>query len=171
MAQTSKIVLIGFMGSGKSTIAASLAPKLGFDLCEMDTRIVEASGLSSIPAIFQEHGEAYFRALESQVAESLTNIRHVVISTGGGVITNSENMGYLKHEGLVIYLKATFATVCERIGDISTRPLFQDSSRALSLFTERTPIYESFADVTIETDGVSTDGLTGQIVSTLENLR
>ncbi len=159
------------MGSGKSTIAANLAPKLGFALCEMDARIVEASGLPSIPAIFHERGEAHFRALETQVAKSLENVSRVVISTGGGVITTPENMDHLKHAGLVIYLKATFATVCERLGDLSTRPLFQDPSQAARLYTERAPVYASFADITIDTDGLSTNLITQQISAIVEERR
>jgi shikimate kinase len=80
-------------------------------------------------------------------------------------------MDHLKHAGLVIYLKATFATVCERLGDLSTRPLFQDPSQAARLYTERAPVYASFADITIDTDGLSTNLITQQISAIVEERR
>lgn len=169
MREIVKIVLIGFMGSGKSSVATRLAPTINFHVCDMDTEIVRRSNYASIPAIFAEHGEPYFRDLESAVAKSLSNAHKTLISTGGGVVTRSENLTHLKTPGtLVIYLKASFKELAQRIGDFSDRPLFQDPIKAKKLFDERLPLYEAFADLTINTDGESLDAVCATILHELE---
>lgn len=169
MGDVFKIVLIGFMGSGKSSVAACLAPVINFNVVDMDAEIVRLSPYPSIPAIFAERGESYFRDLESEVAQSLSNTRGAIISTGGGVVTRSENLSHLKTAGtVVVYLQASFEELARRIGDFSDRPLFQDSVKARQLFDERLPRYEAFADVTINTDGESLDAVCSTILHQLE---
>lgn len=165
-----KIVLIGFMGSGKSSVAARLAPIINFHVCDMDTEIVRRSNYASIPAIFSEHGETYFRDLESEVARSLSHAPRTIISTGGGVVTRPENLTSLKTSGsVVIYLKASFEELAQRIGDFSDRPLFQDPIKAKKLFDERLPLYEGFADLTINTGGESLEAVCATILHELEH--
>ena len=171
MQKISKIVLIGFMGSGKSSVAARIAPVINFEACDMDAEIVRRSNYSSIPAIFAEHGESFFRDLESEVAQSLSDSERTIISTGGGVVTRSANLACLKTPGtLVIYLKATFEELAKRIGDFSDRPLFRDRVKARKLFDERMPLYESFADLVVNTDGESLEAVCSTILHKVEPL-
>ena len=164
-----KIVLIGFMASGKSAVAAALAPQLGFSLIQVDEEIVTRSGHHSIPAIFAEKGEAHFRDLEAEVAASLRYAQNVVISTGGGIIGRDGNMTNLKdNDGVVVYLRSSFETVAERAGDLSTRPLFRDKEHALELFRHRLPIYERYADITIDTDKRSVEEVCSAILSQIK---
>lgn len=153
MSQCHKIVLIGFMASGKSAIAELLAPRLGWRARHLDDDIVSNSGLPSVAAIFKEHGEPFFRDLESQVALSMRDAQSVVIATGGGIITRATNMENLKsNDGIVVYLRTSFETIADRAGDTSSRPLFADKASALELYLKRLPTYESYADITVDTD-------------------
>jgi shikimate kinase len=141
------------MASGKSAIAKLLAPLLGWEAHHLDDDIVSKSGLPSVAAIFKELGEPFFRDLESEVALSLREARGVVIATGGGVIMRQNNMDNLKSNGgVVVYLRTSFETIAERAGDTSSRPLFADKASALELYLKRLPIYESYADITVDTD-------------------
>jgi shikimate kinase len=163
-----KIVMIGFMASGKSAVAAPLAQRLGITLFNVDDEIVSRSGLPSIPAIFAEKGESHFRELEAEVAASLRDAHDVVISTGGGIITRPENMSNLRaNGGVVIYLRTSFETVAERAGELASRPLFADKANALELYQQRLPIYERYADITVDTDGRSVEQVCSAIISHL----
>lgn len=166
MSSRNKLIVIGFMASGKSAVSATLASKMGLPLVQVDGEIVSRSGYPSIPAIFAEKGEAYFRDLEAEVAASLRNAHDVVISTGGGIITREENMTNLKENGgTVIYLRTSFETVTERAGDLSTRPLFANKANALELYFSRLPIYERHADIIIDTDGLTVDEVCSAILT------
>ena len=165
-----KVILIGFMASGKSSVVSYLAPKLGWDVCHLDDDIVSRSGLPSVAAIFKEHGEAYFRDLEAEAAHARKDAQRVVIATGGGVITRSSNIEHLKYNGgVVVYLKTSFETITERVGDISTRPLFADKASALDLYVKRLPVYESYADIIVDTDERTTDEVSEEIFNQLKS--
>ncbi|MEY4668122.1 MAG: hypothetical protein RL518_821 [Pseudomonadota bacterium] len=169
MAAYRKLILIGFMASGKSAVATALAPQLGLRLIQIDDEIVSRSGLPSIPAIFAEKGEPYFRELEATVAASLRDSQGVIISTGGGIITREENMTNLKYNGgLVIYLQTSFETIASRAEDLSSRPLFANKKNALELFHHRLPIYERHADIIIDTDGRSVEQVCSAILTQLQ---
>jgi shikimate kinase len=168
MTSFKKLILIGFMASGKSAVAEALAPRLGFNRVQVDDEIVSRSGLPSIPVIFAEKGEAHFRDLEAEVAASLRNASNTVISTGGGIITRDENIANLKENGgLVVYLRTSFETVAERAGDLSSRPLFANKANALELYQQRLPVYERHADVIVDTDGLSIEEVCSAILTTL----
>jgi shikimate kinase len=170
MTEISKVVLIGFMASGKSAVAAELAPRLGFNVYQVDDEIVSRSGYPSVAALFAEKGEALFRELESEVALSLREAKDVVISTGGGIITRPTNMENLKsHGGIVVYLRTSFEIVSARAGDISSRPLFANKTDALELYKRRLPVYESYADIIVDTDGLSIEEVCSQIFSQLKS--
>jgi shikimate kinase len=164
-----KIVIIGFMASGKTVVAKPLAERLGLTPFNVDDEIVSRSGLPSIPAIFAEKGESHFRELEAEVAASLRDAHDMVISTGGGIISRSENMSNLTaNGGLVVYLRTSFETVAERAGDLTSRPLFANKANALELYQQRLPIYERYADIIIDTDGRSVDEVCSTIISHLK---
>jgi shikimate kinase len=170
MTPFNKLIIIGFMASGKSAVAAALAPRLGIQMIHIDEEIVERSGLLSIPAIFAQEGEPHFRNLEAGVAASLRNAHDVVISTGGGIITREENMTNLKDNGgLIVYLRTSFETVAERAGkQLAARPLFLNKDNALELFQRRLPIYERYADIIIDTDDRSVEEVCSAILTQIK---
>lgn len=116
------IVLTGFMGTGKSTIGLLLAKKLGCKFIDSDAEIVEHEG-RSVSDIFATDGEKYFRKVESEVIKKLSMLSGCVISTGGGVVLNPENIENLRKNGIVINLKASVHTIYERTSRNSDRPL------------------------------------------------
>jgi len=163
-----KVILIGFMGSGKSTVARRLGELLAHPVVEMDEVIVERSGLPSVAEIFAQRGEAAFRDLESAVAESLAAASDVIVSTGGGVVTRDRNMEHLRaNGGTVFLLHAPFDTVAARNAGLETRPLFRDGSRARQLFEARAPLYARWADETLDSASRSVDDLCSGILSRL----
>jgi shikimate kinase len=164
-----KVILIGFMGSGKSSVAPLLATKLGYSLVDLDSLIVQQSGFPSIPALFSEKGEPEFRNLEAHVANSLRNAEQVVISTGGGIVGRSSNIENLKHGGgAVVFLKTSFDEIRRRISDMSARPLFQNPEQAAALYETRLPLYNAYADITVSTDGKTPDEVCSEITNQLE---
>jgi len=151
-----KIVLLGFMGSGKSTVSGFLAARYGIPRIEMDDLIVSISERASVKEIFMLDGEAAFRSLESTVAAKLSDLPEGIISTGGGVIENPKNIASLKAgRAVVIFLKARFEVLQARLSGDSSRPLFSDSAQAKHLYENRIPQYEQAAEYTVDTDGVS----------------
>ncbi len=169
MRSISKVVLIGFMASGKSAVAIELAPLLGFTVHQVDDAIVTRSGYPSVATIFTEKGETFFRDLESEVALSFREATNAVISTGGGIITRPANIEHLKHNGgIIVYLRTSFETVSARVGDITSRPLFANKADALELYKRRLPIYESYADIMVDTDGISVEEVCSEILAQLK---
>jgi shikimate kinase len=164
-----RIILIGFMASGKSAVATRLAELLRLPLRQMDDEIIEASGLSSISEIFKEHGEARFRELETTVALALRSFSCGIISSGGGVVTRSENRAALVQPGTeVIFLRTTFDTVQDRAGDLSSRPLLRDIENARTLFIDRAPLYEEWATMIVDTDAKGVDEVCQEILGHLQ---
>nr|MCR5208438.1 shikimate kinase [Eubacterium sp.] len=103
-------------------------------------------------AIFAAHGEEYFRSLEKEVCKKIGETKNSVVSTGGGALTFPENVEAVKKSGKVVFLDASFETICERIGDNTTRPLFQDLDKAKALYDERRDKYLSAADYVVDGD-------------------
>ncbi len=143
---TANIILIGMPGCGKSTIASLLAKKLGRPLVDTDTMVVEAAE-RSIPDIFASDGEEAFRYLETEAVKIAGMQSGTVIATGGGVVTRKDNYPHLTQNGKIIFIKRDI----ERL-PTNGRPLSQ--TRSLSeMYAHRLPLYESFADATVENNG------------------
>ena len=145
------IVLCGFMGSGKTVVGKELAKILGVKFVDTDELIEEEQGVA-IKAIFATHGEDYFRDLEYEMCKKVAEMNGVVVSTGGGAMTFKRNVDAIKEGSKVVFLDASFDVICDRIGDSTTRPLFQDKEKAKKLYDERKDKYLSAADYVINSD-------------------
>lgn len=145
------IVLCGFMGSGKTVVGKELAKIMGRRFVDTD-QLVEARSGVSIPAIFQVHGEDYFRELERAACAEAAEIPNCVISTGGGALTFDENVRTLRTTGKIVLLDASFEVICQRVGNGANRPLFRDSVQAKALYDARQAKYRAAADYVVDGD-------------------
>ena len=138
------VVLIGMPGCGKSTAGKLAAERLGREFWDVDKLIVEREG-KQIPDIFAEHGEEYFRDIESEVTKEISKRCGVVIACGGGTVLREENRTALHQNGKVFYVKRDLEQLAK-----GGRPLSQGAGAIEELYRVRAPIYEGFADVTVE---------------------
>ncbi len=161
------IVLIGFMGVGKGTLARAMAGKT--DIYAIDTDdLIESLTNKKIKKIFKKKGEAYFRALEQKTADWLAkNVQNSIISTGGGFY----KVKNLKDIGTVVYLQADFDWIYDRITKsknakkkIKKRPLFKSYEDAKRLYESRVPEYEKAADVIVNVENKSTEELVEEVL-------
>ena len=159
------LALIGFMGTGKTTVGRLVAEQLGFEFLDTDELIQARTG-RTIADIFAKEGEPAFRALEKQIVQELSAREKTVISTGGGLPTNPENLAALKSFALVVCLWASPEKIWERVRNQSHRPLLHDADpqkKIRELLAVREPFYKQ-ADVLINTDLRSVREATQQIV-------
>jgi shikimate kinase len=163
------IFLIGFMGAGKSTVAAELKEKLEMDRVEMDEMIVQKQGMS-ISEIFDEYGEAYFRNLESNTLIELQKRKQTIVSCGGGVVMREDNADHMKKNGRVVLLTAKPETIYERVKDSDERPILNNHMNVdyiSGLMEKRRERYEAVADITVTTDGKNATQICEEIISKL----
>ena len=152
------LILIGFMGSGKSTVGRELHARLGYELVDMDTVIEQREG-RPIARIFEENGEEYFRNLETGLLKELNDGggARKIISTGGGVVGREENRSLLRHMGYVIWLHAPVEIIYERTSRKRERPLLQTENpvaKIEALMEKRQPWYEETAHLKVDTTGL-----------------
>ncbi|MNN02443.1 Shikimate kinase [compost metagenome] len=159
------IVLIGMMGTGKSTVGSLLAAETGLALVDLDQRIVEEAG-RTIPDIFAAEGEAYFRELESAILRSTLQERGIVLATGGGAVLREENRLVMREGGLVVALQATAEEIVARVGEDPGRPLLAGGAkeRVIALLEERKDAY-AFAHLTVDTSGKSAEQVSAEILT------
>ncbi len=165
MVAQKNIVLVGFMGTGKSSVGKIVAETTGRKLVEMDALIEKQEGMM-ISAIFAGKGEKYFRDKERKVVQELSAKCGLVISTGGGVVLNAENIADFKKNGIVICLSATPETIFERVKNETHRPLLKTKdplAKIKELLGVRAPFYAR-ADVTITTDGKKIEQIADEVV-------
>ncbi|CAK1230407.1 shikimate kinase [Fructobacillus tropaeoli] len=165
-----KITLIGFMGSGKTTVAQELSQQLALPNNDLDTLIEQAAGLT-IPAYFEQFGEAHFRQLEQKVLAEALSLEGI-LSTGGGTPVQVSNQDLLKNQdGPVIFLDASDQTITTRllVDGVASRPLFQQLGMdgLLELKQARQPIYEKIASEIITVDGKQPAEIAEEIIHTI----
>lgn len=160
------IFLVGFMGSGKTTVANYLKEIYHMDMVEMDSVISEQEGMS-ISDIFALHGEEYFRGLETRLLEEIQKKRGVVVSCGGGVPMRAINVTVMERSGRIIFLQASPETIYNRVKDSHDRPLLEGNKNVAyisELLEKRKEKYETAADISIETDGKDVSEIGGEIM-------
>ena len=163
--QPANLALIGFMGTGKTSVGRLVAEALGFEFLDTD-ELIQNRTCRSIPDIFAKDGEPAFRDLERQVVAELATREKTVISTGGGLPTNAENLAALRSYALVVCLWASPEKIWERVRHQSHRPLLHDADpqkKIRDLLATRKPFYQQ-ADVLMDTDQRSAREVAQQIV-------
>ncbi|QSS98939.1 shikimate kinase [Pontibacillus sp. ALD_SL1] len=161
------IYLIGFMGSGKSSVGKQLAERLQKSFIDLDQSIEERNG-KSIPDIFAEGGEASFRKYEAE-ALSAAKSKDAVIATGGGIIETPTNHAVMESSGKIIYLHTDFDSIIERLQEDQNRPLWnQDHTKRRALFEKRLPTYKEWAHVTVNTNDRAVDEIVVQVANVIK---
>jgi shikimate kinase len=162
------LVLIGYRGTGKSTIAALLSKRSSWPVVSLDRRIVETAGLE-IPEIVARYGWPRFRELErEEVARAAALTRHI-LDCGGGVVEDPRNVTALKTRGFCVLLTAAVATIAARIGGDSNRPSLTGKSIVEEIaqkLSQRGPLYRSAADLVLPTDQTTPEELVEEILRT-----
>ncbi|MFK5985696.1 MAG: shikimate kinase AroK [Pseudomonadota bacterium] len=165
-----KIIFVGPMGAGKTTIGKRVASFLGCDFFDSDRVIEERTGVS-IPLIFELEGEEGFRRRETEVLEELCKDKNIVLATGGGAILSEKNRQILQKNALVIFLTASLEKLFERTSRDRNRPLLQtkDPKQKLKkLLEERLAIYEEMSDIIVTTDHQSIQQTVSQIIEQID---
>lgn len=167
------IFLIGFMGSGKSTVASCFGKKYAMDIVEMDEAIAEKEG-RSIPQIFAEEGEEYFRNLETEFLKELKKCTNQIVSCGGGVVLRKENISVMKESGTIVLLTASPEEILNRVKNDEGRPLLKGRKNVKAieeLLEERRAKYEMAADFVVKTDGKPADKICEEIMKEIERAK
>jgi shikimate kinase len=165
---TDKIYLVGFMGSGKSTIARALAARLRWQHDDIDD-LIERRERRTIAEIFAKQGEPYFRALERDMLKVLQPLRHVVIATGGGTFADAENRAAINLDGVSIWIDVPLADLLHRIPLDGRRPLASNRADLERLFALRSETYRQ-AHLRIQAGRVSVSGVVDRILDALAEL-
>ncbi len=162
------LALIGYRGTGKSTVAELLATQLGWKAISTDAQIVEKAQ-RSIPDIVASDGWEHFRNLETEVCLALKDRDRLVIDTGGGLILRPENVEALKTKSLIFWLTATVSTITRRIADDTQRPALTAGKTFVEeirdVLTERTSKYQAAANHTVATDDLSPEKIAARILT------
>lgn len=165
------IILIGFMGVGKSAVGRLLAERLNLSYLDSDELIEETEG-RKISEIFAKEGEDYFRGLETEVIKTLIEYDAFVASTGGGIVLREENVKMLKEIGPLILLTARPEIIYERIRSANDRPLLEQGGKLgqiKELLLKRAPIYNKAADYTIDTSDAPVETVVEEIIKYVQS--
>ncbi|MBZ0169202.1 Shikimate kinase [Candidatus Methylomirabilis lanthanidiphila] len=160
-----KIVLAGFMGTGKSVVGRRLAERLAVPFIDLDVAIEAAAGMT-IPEIFASEGEPGFRRREREMIAGVAHRSAGVIATGGGAVVDPENLRNLKNGAVLVCLTAEPAVILHRLGDDAGRPLLQSPdrlTRICELLAQRAPAYAQ-ADLSIDTSGMEIEEIVDRII-------
>ncbi len=164
-----KIVLTGFMGTGKTSVGRALSEKLGYAFIDTDVLIEEREGMP-ITMIFKEKGEDHFRQVEQAIVAEVSEMKNAVIATGGGVIKNRQNVKNLGNRGILVWLKADPEIILKRVmSEGGTRPLLdveEPLKEINKLLDERLPMYKQ-SDTSIDTNYMTPDEAAQAIIEKL----
>jgi len=161
-----RIVLVGFMGSGKSAVGTRLAVRLGYAFEDLDRRIEKRTG-RSIAALFAERGEEAFREEELQEADAIARLDRCVIATGGGAFARPDTRARLQEGALTVWLRCNTEELLSRIPDDGTRPLAGNHAIMRALLAEREPSYR-LADLEVDTSGATPGEVANRIADLIE---
>ncbi|MBI5376092.1 MAG: shikimate kinase [Candidatus Schekmanbacteria bacterium] len=162
------VVLVGFMGTGKSTVGSVLSKRLGFELIDIDALIEKKTG-KSITDIFTRDGEKHFRDIEEEVIREIAGMEKAVIITGGGAVLRKNNIENLRKCGKIVCLTATPSEIYRRVKAETHRPLLQvdDPVKKIEeLLSAREKFYAE-ADVFVDTTGLTTDEVAEEVIKKL----
>ena len=171
--QSGNLILVGMMGSGKTTIGRTLARHLGKTFVDSDEEIQQRTGVA-IAHIFDIEGEAGFRQREAAAIHDLVERDNMLLATGGGAVLAEQNRTMLKQNGIVIYLKASVHDLWQRTRHDRNRPLLQTvdpRAKLTELYHQRDPLYQEVADIVIQTGRQSAHALMLQLVDEIEAFR
>jgi len=166
------IVLIGFMGSGKSTVGRQLARQIGYQFVDTDQEVERLTGMT-IKDIFAQYGESFFRQLEAKTIEAMLTRQNIVLATGGGVVLDKKNVKNLRLIGKLFYLFATPERLAARIEhDSGIRPLLATENRMMTIakMLKEREIYYQCADYVIDTSDLSVAEVVAQIINLMGDL-
>lgn len=164
------LILVGMMGSGKTTMAKSLAKQLGKTFVDSDEEITRRTGVT-IPHIFDIEGEAGFRQRESMAIQEIAEQSNLVLATGGGAVLAAENREMLRQNGIVIYLKANAHDLWQRTRHDRSRPLLQTAdpyAKLKELIRQRDPLYHQVADIIVQSGKQSAHALLLHLLAEIE---
>jgi len=166
------IVLIGFMGTGKTTIGKLLSEKLSFPFFDTD-KIIEQNTDMSIPQLFEKVGEKEFRNYETEVVKLLSDTEGCVISCGGGIVLNKTNMDLLSKNGIIVYLNANVDTILKRIVGDKNRPIIaameNPKDEIEKLFNKRKQFYQRY-NFSFDVDDLTPDTIVTNIINTVKEI-
>ena len=163
--QKGNIILIGPMGSGKTSTGRMLAKEMGYAFADTDEEVTKRTGVS-VAHIFDVEGEEGFRKRECLALKECLNDNNTILSTGGGIVLSKENRDLLQDRGTVVYLQTSIRFQVKRTASTNNRPLLQnkDPEETLEkLMLTRAPLYEEIADITIMTDNKSLQEISKEI--------
>ena len=163
--QKGNIILIGPMGSGKTSTGRILAKEMGYAFADTDEEVTKRTGVS-IAYIFDVEGEEGFRKRECLALKECLNDNNTILSTGGGIVLSKENRDLLQDRGTVIYLQTSIHSQLKRTASTNNRPLLQNKNPEETLeklMLTRAPLYEEIADITIMTDNKSLQEMSKEI--------
>lgn len=160
------VILIGMPGAGKSTVGVVLAKKLGYRFLDSDLVIQDKTG-KMLHEIISEKGTEGFLKIEDEINAAL-DCHRTIVATGGSVVYGSQAMEHLKEIGKVVYLKLTCETIAERLGDLDERGVaLKEGQTLISLYKERVPLYEKYADLTIDCENKMIREIVGELAELL----
>ncbi|WP_018933836.1 shikimate kinase [Gracilibacillus lacisalsi] len=160
----SSIYLVGFMGSGKTSIATYLQSALKWSVQDTD-QMIEEHYQMNIPTIFKEKGEETFREYETNILH-MTNNQNTIVATGGGIIEKEVNRKWLQSNGTVVFLQTSWEEIERRLRDDVSRPIWNNQSRdKQQLLEKRLPKYLEVADYVIDTDGKNVEAIAAEILT------
>jgi shikimate kinase len=165
------IVLIGFMGAGKSSVGRTLARMTGLPRFDTDEMVAARFGLT-VSEIFEIHGEEGFREAETEALRELSGKRGAVVTTGGGILLKPENVDLVRQLGTIVHLDADEETLFRRINRRTSRPLLRtENPRATltELLRVRLPLYREAADIQVDTSLLTHDEVANKILNQIEN--